>query len=648
MSLTHVAQINAQKTPELHALARRYKPIENYGVIGNLHTVALVGMDGSIDWCCLPHFDSPSIFGALLDSRHGGYYKISAVAESTHKQLYLPDSNILITRFLTRDGVGEIMDFMPVEDNPKDDVNAHHLYRVVHAVRGTMKFRLECFPAFQYGSIAHKVIVKPHCVLFESPHMRFALHSPIPLKQSGSGVSIEFVLKEHESATFVLRHLEQAGSDQICGYPLAPREAFERTLAYWHRWTSRMQYQGRWREMVTRSALALKLLTFAPTGAIVAAPTTSLPERLGGPRNWDYRYTWIRDASFTLYALLRLGYSDEAHAFMGWLQERLNELGPDGRLNVMYGLHGEHDLKESAIKHWEGYMGSQPVRIGNAAYNQVQLDIYGELMDSVYLYNKYGSPISYDLWKNLRRMLEYVCKHWRDKDKGIWEVRVGPQHFVYSKVMCWVALDRGIRLAQKRSFPADWALWIHTRDAIYQDIMAKGWNPKLQAFTQYYGSNALDASVLVMPLVKFVSPTDPRMQLTLDAIRRTLVSDSLVQRYEIGKAAGSRLGDEGTFSMCTFWYVEALARAGQIDEARWNLEKILGYANHLGLFSEGVGPTGHLLGNYPQALTHLSLISAAYNLNKMLEEKTYKESAKTFSVFPATPSHAPTNGTKAS
>jgi GH15 family glucan-1,4-alpha-glucosidase len=311
----------------------------------------------------------------------------------------------------------------------------------------------------------------------------------------------------------------------------------------------------------------------------------------------------------------------------------------------MYGLHGEVDLKEQTLDHFEGYKGSRPVRIGNAAYQQMQLDIYGELIDSVYLYNKYAYPVSHELWMSLRRILNYVCEHWREKDKGIWEVRTGPQHFVYSKVMCWVAIDRGIRLAQKRSLPADWKLWIQTRDAIYEDIMAHGWNDKLKAFTQSYGSEAMDASVLVLPLVKFISPTDPRMISTLKRIRERLVFDSLVRRYEFDRGVGAERrdsGDEGTFTMCSFWYVEALARAGHVSEARWNFEKMLGYSNHLGLYSECLSPTGRLLGNFPQAFTHLGLISAAYNLDKALREKGHAAYARDFSIFSEVKSRRPT------
>ncbi len=390
-------------------------------------------------------------------------------------------------------------------------------------------------------------------------------------------------------------------------------------MNFWHRWVGRSSYRGRWREMVNRSALTLKLLTSKRYGSIVAAPTFALPEEIGGERNWDYRYAWIRDASFTLYGLIRLGYTEEAAAFMHWIEERCGELNPDGSLQIMYGIDGRHELTESSLTHLEGYKQSSPVRIGNGAYDQLQLDIYGELMDSVYLSNKYGNLISYDFWTNLVRLIDWVCDHWCLKDEGIWEVRGGQQEFLYSRLMCWVAINRGIRLAQKRSFPAPLDRWHKVQNDIYLKIFENFWDPGRKTFVQHKGSTTVDAASLMMPMTFFVGPTDPRWLSTMQAIQEDLVDDSLVYRYKMGDAASDGLaGEEGTFNMCSFWYVECLARAGDLQGARFNFEKMLGYANHLGLYAEELGPRGEHLGNYPQAFTHLGLISAAYNLDRKL------------------------------
>jgi GH15 family glucan-1,4-alpha-glucosidase len=600
-----------------------YQPIENYGIIGDMHTVALVGMDASIDWFCFPHFDSPSVFAAILDEKKGGRFKIAPTTKHLkNKQFYWPETNVLITRFLSANGVGDVTDYMPV-GTPDDGHGHHQLVRRVNVVRGTMSFRIECRPAFNYGRDKHSTQITSGGACFKSQALSLGLATNLPLKPDGTGVVGKFSLQEGETITFVLHEIEQGGE---CGLALSQaeeQELFKETVDYWIRWISKCTYRGRWREMVHRSALVLKLLTYEPTGAIVASPTCSLPEETGGERNWDYRFTWIRDAAFTLYALMRIGLVGEAASFMHWLEARCHEEGPDTPLQVMYGINGHHELTEEILDHLEGYKGSRPIRIGNGAANQLQLDIYGELMDSVYLYNKYGSPISYDLWTHLRRLVNWVCDHWQRKDSGIWEVRGGRQHFVYSKLMCWVALDRGLRLADKRSFPADRDRWLKTRDQIYEEIMTKGWNSKRQAFVQHYRSRSLDAANLMMPLIFFLSPTDPRMLKTLDATLHSpdkggLVSNSLVYRYDAKKTADGLDGEEGTFNICTFWLVEALTRAGRLNEARLMFEQMLGYANHLGLYSEETGHSGEALGNFPQAFTHLALISAAFNLDRSL------------------------------
>ena len=605
-----------------------YQPIENYGIIGNAHSAALVGMNGSIDWFSFPHLDSPTIFAALLDENKGGHFQIAPSSDgSKFKQHYWPDTNVLVTRFLSPDGVGEITDYMPIGISAQRR-NGHRrgyhcLIRRVKVVRGMMAFTMECTPAFNYARDTHEVVIDADGASFHSPGLSVGLATNVPLKQQGTGVCAEFILQEEETMTFVLQETEPGAG---CGLPLSEDEAeelFQQTVAYWHRWLAKCTYKGRWRESVHRSALVLKLLTFSPTGAIVAAPTCGLPEHVGGVRNWDYRYTWIRDAAFTLYSLLRIGFTEEAEQFMAWLEARCRELNTDGSLQLMYGIHGRHTLTEETLDHLEGYRGSRPVRIGNGAYDQLQLDIYGELLDAVYLYAKHGGLVSYDLWTHLRRLLSWVCENWQRPDEGIWEMRSGRQSFVYSKLMCWVALDRGLRLADMSSFPAERDRWLRVRDQIYEEIMAKGWSPKRQAFVQAYGSDNLDASLLLMPQVFFVSPKDPRMLKTLNAINRSpreggLVTNSLVYRYDVKLSADGLTGEEGAFSMCTFWLVEALTRVGQVDRARFIFEQMLGYTNHLGLYAEEIGSSGEALGNFPQAFTHLSLIGAALNLDEAL------------------------------
>ena len=601
--------------------------IEDYGIVGNMRSAALVGTDGSIDWLCYPRFDSPSVFGRILDRERGGHFQIRPLSPDVAcKQFYWPETNVLVTRFLAPEGIAELVDTMPIS-RPMDD-EGYPLVRQLRVLRGTLAFRIECAPAFDYAREPARVRVGEFGAVFESSKLCLGLSTEIPLECAGEGAVAEFQLGEGESTSFCLQAAEPGAE---AARPLSSdeaNEAFDETVRYWRQWLSQCTYRGRWREQVQRSALALKLMTYEPTGAIVAAPTCALPEELGGERNWDYRYTWIRDAGFTLYALLRIGFTDEAAAFMHWLEERCHDRNDDGSLQIMYGIDGRKALPESTLDHLAGYADSRPVRIGNGAYDQLQLDIYGALMDAVYLYNKYGTPISYDLWVELRRLVNWVCDNWQRCDEGIWEVRGGQKHFVYSKLMCWVAVDRGIRLADKRSFPAERERWLRERDRIFEEIMEKGWSESRQAFVQSYGSEALDASNLIMPLVFFLSPTDPRMLATLDAINASprqggLVEDSLVYRYDPDETDDGLEGREGSFNLCTFWLVEALTRAGgedpsRLESARFMFEKMLGYANHLGLYAEETGAAGEALGNFPQAFTHIALISAAHNLDRAL------------------------------
>jgi GH15 family glucan-1,4-alpha-glucosidase len=601
-----------------------YQPIENYGIIGDMGSVALVGKNGSIDWCCLPSFDSPSIFAAILDDRKGGYWRLAPPEDCDVKQMYLPNSNVLVTRFFSGGGMAEVTDFMPIgrQAGGETEQTARQIVRIARAIRGPIRFRMECCPAFDYARATHDLRFNADgcTAVFASPQQQFVLKGPRAFERNGGAATSEFTLQSGDQAVFVLRHKDGRADESLGDAPANGEDLLNETVRFWRGWVSQNRYHGRWREVVTRSALVLKLLTYLPTGAIVAAPTTSLPEQIGGVRNWDYRYTWVRDAAFTVYSLMRLGYTGEAAAFAHFMQERAKEESPDsGPLNVMYGIDGRHDLGEETLDHLDGYRGSKPVRVGNAAYGHLQLDIYGELMDSLYLYDKYGTPLSYEMWTTVERLLDWVTKNWNQPDQSIWEVRGGRQQFTYSKLQCWVALDRGVRLARKRSFPTEGDEWRRERNRIYNAIMKEAWSEKEGAFMQSFGSEAVDAATLMMPLMLFVSPSDPRMLATLERIRRELAADALVHRYKTGEAADDGLpGHEGFFTVCSFWMVEAMARAGFAEEAQFLFEKLLSYANHLGLFSEEISAKGELLGNFPQALTHLGLISAAYNLDRVL------------------------------
>jgi GH15 family glucan-1,4-alpha-glucosidase len=607
-----------------------YQPIESYGVIGDMRTAALIGTNGSLDWLCFPHFDSPSVFAAILDDHEGGRFVITPTVEGFRcKQLYWPDSNVLVTRFLSDSGVAEVTDYMPVGE-PAERYGRRCVVRRVTSIRGTMSLRMHCAPAFDFARGEHRAEAGEGGVWFRSPALDLALGSDIPLSIDGRAAVAEFTLEQGQEVSFAFGEADPKSGDLRCPGD-RQRDLLAGTVDYWRGWLSNCTYRGRWREMVHRSALVLKLLTFDPTGAIVAAPTCSLPEELGGTRNWDYRYSWIRDSAFTLYALLRIGFTEEAANFMRFLASRCHEANPDGSLPLLSSIHGQHVVNEEQLDNLEGYRGSHPVRVGNDAVGQLQLDIYGELIDAVYLYNKYGALISYDLWVALRGLVDWVCDNWQQEDDGIWETRGGRRHWVYSKLMCWVAVDRALRLADKRSFPADRDHWLRVRDQIYEEIIARGWSAEHQAFMQSYDSDTLDASALMMPLVFFVSPTDPKMLHTIDAINRSpeeggLVANNLVYRYNRLTSPDGLPGEEATFNICTFWLVEALTRAGtvdqsRLDDARLMFDRMLGFANHLGLFAEQTSMSGEALGNFPQAFTHLALISAAFNLDRALDAK---------------------------
>lgn len=604
-----------------------YPAIGDHGLIGDLRTAALVSIDGTIGWFCSPRFDSPSIFAALLDTKKGGHFSIRPAASTfSRKQLYLPGTAILVTRFLTPEGVGELVDFMPAtgEVTPGNQ----RLIRLVRCVRGTMSFEIELAPRFDYGREQHKAQIVDGGIRFTSDSVR--LTAGLVREQGDAVLGAGSITDEGDlSMTLTLKAGQTRGvvldvnpSAEVRAHsPEEVQQILGDTTRYWHGWVGQSTYTGRWREQVERCAITLKLMTYAPTGGLVAAPTASLPEQIGGERNWDYRYTWVRDASFSVQALLNLGFGEEAAAFGIWLRDRVTERGGHGQhpLNIMYRVDGSSDLSEEIISGWEGYAGSAPVHIGNGAADQLQLDIYGEALDSVWHLDRSGYEIGHHGWVAICEMMDWLVENWDQPEEGIWETRGGRKNFTYGRVMCWVAFDRAIRLAAVHGWPAAVQRWTEERDAIYTQVMEKGWNEDKQAFVQEYSSDVLDSALLKMPKVGFMSPKDPMWLSTLQAMETELVSDSLVYRYNPSASPDGLRGDEGTFSLCTFLYVDALAGAGRIDESRLVFEKMLTYANHLGLFSEEIAPTGEQIGNFPQAFTHLALIEAAISLNEKLD-----------------------------
>ena len=600
--------------------------IADHGLIGDLQTSALVATDGSIDWFCAPRFDSPSLFAALLDHEDGGRFRVRPTIEVfTSKQLYLPDTAVLVTRFMTEAGVGEVVDFMPVTGTEATD--RHRIVRMVRCVRGEMTFAIDLAPRFDYGREPHETHLNEDGVVFAGTKTSMTVHlvrEPEDERLARTDVNDRGDL--HAELTLTAGQVrglivESGSAGPARQHRVAEVEQLLReTSAFWEQWLAGSTYTGRWREQLHRSAITLKLMTYAPSGGLVAAPTAALPEQVGGERNWDYRYTWIRDASFSVYALLGLGFTGEAAALMGWLRDRLEENdGGDTPLKIMYRVDGSSDLVEEELSHWEGYRGSSPVRIGNGAADQLQLDIYGEAMDSIFFADQRGLHVGHEGWTKIVSMLDWLCDNWDRPDEGIWETRGGQQDFTYGRLMSWVAFDRGIRLATIHGRPAPLDRWQVERDAIYHQIMERGWSTRRQAFIQHYKTEVLDSALLRMSTVGFVTPMDPRWHSTLAAMEEELVTDSLMYRYDPAASPDGLRGSEGTFSLCTFAYVDSLARAGQLDKARVVFEKMLTYANHLGLYSEEIALTGEQIGNFPQAFTHLSLIDAAITLDRQLD-----------------------------
>ncbi|MEU4133919.1 glycoside hydrolase family 15 protein [Streptomyces wuyuanensis] len=604
-----------------------YPLIEDHGLIGDLQTAALISTQGTIDWYCTPRFDSPSVFGSLLDSDNGGYFKVAPVDRTyATKQLYLPDTAVLVTRFMTEAGAGEVVDFMPVTGPTA--TRRHRLVRLLRCVRGNLTFKVDIVPRFNYGRSPHKLHYTERGAVFAADDLELTVHAVrepedvrlVPLDLGDHDMHFALTLEAGQERGVVLetfadgppRHIHHAEFMQL----------FDGTVQFWRDWLGQSRYSGRWREAVERSAITLKLMTYAPTGAIVAAPTAGLPEQLGGERNWDYRFTWIRDASFSVYALLGLGFTGEAQAFIGWLRDRVHETagrdGDSGPLNIMYRVDGSSDLEEEILDNWAGYDGSSPVRIGNGAASQLQLDIYGEALDSIFFAHERGIQLDHRGWTSLRTLLDWLTDHWDQPDEGLWETRGGRKNFTYGRVMSWVAFDRALRLAAASGRPASLARWSHARDRLYHQVLSRGWNEQRQAFVQHYDTDVLDSSLVRMSTVGFITPDDPMWTATLDAMDRELVNDSLVYRYNPEASPDGLRGSEGTFSLCTFMYVDALARAGRLNQSRLVLEKMLTYANHLGLYSEEIDLTGRQLGNFPQAFTHLAFIDTALTLDAEL------------------------------
>ncbi|GFZ46845.1 Uncharacterized protein JCM24511_04065 [Saitozyma sp. JCM 24511] len=626
--------------------------IQDHALIGNLRTAALVSIDGSIESMCIPYFDSPSVFARIIDANKGGHFSINPTWPFKPKQAYAPNSNVLVTKFLSDDGVAMITDLLVPRGANRTGSQSRSflpwLIRKVESIRGTVPFRMECAPAFNYCRDKHETSlvdddsITSECAhtnkgLFTTPALSLDLRyltwtndgciNPPNLELKveelkgrgllGPAVTSDFELEEGQVVVFVFRE--------------ALLNALMRdTHLYWQGWIGKSKYKGRWREAVHRSALVLKMLVFEETGAIVAAPTFSLPEHLSGQRNWDYRFTWVRDTSFTLYALIRLGFTEEANNYMDFILARLKDRNSDGSLQIVYTIHGGKDLEELELTHLDGHKGSKPVRIGNGAADHLQLDIYGELMDCIYLAQKYSKPLSWDSWVAIRQVVDYVCTQLDAPDLSIWEVRGQKKNFLYSKVMLWVAIDRGLRLADKRCLPCPNRMkWLDARDKIYEQIMEKGWNDERKFFSQSYEArDTLDSAVLIMPLVFFMSAADPRFVSTLEHILKTperggLTANNSVYRYNTKNSDDGVGGEEGAFSLCTLWCVEAMTRAGvydrpYLDRAQNMFMDFLGYGNHVELYSEEISRGGEGLGNTPQAFSHVTLISAGFNLDRAL------------------------------
>ncbi len=601
---------------------RDYRPIRDYALIGDTHCAALVASDGAIDWCCLPCVDSPAVFCRLLDAGKGGFFRVGPVGPAEASRTYAGDTNVLVTTFTAAGGTIRLTDLMAVEPLPqrRQGVEArptHDILRLIEGLAGRVDVEIAFRPTFDYARARTSVVRRPGGAVAHGGRELLVLGCPVALEPDGhGGLAGRARVAAGERVWVTLAHHPGSDSPPPAFGPAGAEEALGRTLDYWRRWSAACSYRGPYEALVRRSALLLKLLTFSPTGAVIAAPTTSLPEEIGGVRNWDYRFTWLRDAPLILSALQSVGYHAEADDFFGWLRRICGRCRD--RLQIMYTVRGEEDLPEEVLEHLAGYRGSRPVRTGNAAAGQAQLDIYGEVLDAaaIHLEGRSRDPEP-GLWGLLAFLADRAAARWREPDQGIWEVRGGPRHFLYSKLLCWVALDRALRLADARRLPGDLARWRRTREEIRRAIETEGYDPEIGAFTQALGERALDASALAVPLVGFLPPADPRVRSTVARIQERLTRKGLVYRYLVAETDDGLPGGEATFALCSFWLVDNLALAGRGEEACELFERAAGYANEVGLLAEEIDPaTGELLGNHPQGFTHLALIRSAVTIAK--------------------------------
>ena len=607
---------------------RRYPPIGDYGLIGDMHTAALVSKDGSIDWACFPRFDSDAVFGRLLDWEKGGHFSLAPKGIQRVTRRYLPNTNVLETTFETDSGRAILTDFMPViavtgATHPRDLTSRRQIVRLLHCQKGSLEYELRCLPRFDYGSIVpHAGLLSSNLGLAHGGKDAISVYCSSPMREEEDGFVAEGRLNAGDQICAATTY--EAGQPHYIE-PLDESELIGRldeTVKFWEEWAAACTYEGAYQGDVLRSALTLKALTYSPSGALVAAPTTSLPEVIGGVRNWDYRYTWLRDSTFALYALFILGYTEEAHEFKRWME--WSTMGRARDLQVMYGLTGERRLTEVDLQQLEGYKLSRPVRIGNAAHSQLQLDIYGEILDSAHLYRRFGGKMDQEYWSYLRHVVDFILEHWREPDDGIWEARAERRHYTFSKVLCWVGVDRAIKAVEALHLDGDLTKWKAAREEIRAEILDKGYSAAKGSFIQSYGNDHLDASALLYPLFGFMPTRDPRMTSTIRAIERELTTpDGLVYRYR-GTDDGLG-GEEGAFLVCSFWLVDNLTFLGEREKATALFEKLLTYSNDLDLYSEQLDPRSfELLGNFPQALTHLGLINAAVQLSATPRLPTYE------------------------